>query len=116
MLDLHPHRGAELGVEVRERLVHQEDWGSRTTARASAHRALTLAAESAPGLRFNRWPSSTIGGAADQGVPLVLRDPAHAQGKADILVDRHVGVERVARNTMATSRSRASTPETASPR
>ena len=70
--------------------------GSRTTARASAARC-RWPPESAPGLRSRSWPSSTISAARRISAScLLLRHAAHPQGEADVLVDAHVRVERVA--------------------
>ena len=49
VLDLHPHRGAELGVEVRQRLVHQEDLRLAHHG-AGQRRPLPLAARERAGL------------------------------------------------------------------
>ncbi len=52
--DLDAHLHAQLGIEVRERLVEQEDPGSRTMARPMATR-WRWPPESWRGLRVRRW-------------------------------------------------------------
>jgi hypothetical protein len=54
-LELVPGRRAQLRVEVRQRLVEQEDLGSRTSVRASATRWRSPP-DNWRGLRSSRWP------------------------------------------------------------
>jgi len=93
--DLGTHLDAELGVEVRQRLVHQEcsrladDRPAHGDALALAARELTwLAAEVLLELEDLR-------SLVDPSVDLVLGNLAELEGEPDVVVDGHVGVQRV---------------------
>ena len=94
--ELAAHRHAQLGVEVRERLVHQERL--RLAHHRPAHRnALALAAgelRRACGRAARRARASA---ATSRRVCARsrLRDLAELEAEAEILADRHVRVERV---------------------
>ena len=89
------HRHAQLGVEVGERLVHQE--GLRLAHHRAAHRdALALAAGEGAGLAVEQRLE------AERGRHLVdallahgLRDLAQLEAEAEVVAHRHVRVERV---------------------
>ena len=93
--ELCAHLHAELGVEIGERLVHEE--GRRVAHDRAAHRhALPLAARQGSRLALEELvDAEQLGGASDPPSPLVLRDLLHAQREADVVADRHVRVERV---------------------
>ena len=96
MLDLHPHAGAQLGVKVRQRFIHQEHL-RRAHHGAGKGGALALATRQSAGFAIQIAAQfHHIGGLADQAVMVRLGHPAHPQRKADILVNRHVGVKRIA--------------------
>jgi hypothetical protein len=93
--DLGTHLHAQLRVEVRERLVHEEDTGIPDD-RSSHRNPLPLAARerSRPTLHEVRQPEHT----RDLGYPLrdlLLRDLAHLQAECDVVRNRHVRIERV---------------------
>ena len=94
-LDLGPHLHAQLGVEVGERLVHQEYRRVAHQGAAESH-ALLLAAGKFARLALEqvrhvehprRFP--------DLPVDLVLGQLAHLQRERQVLVDRLLRVERV---------------------
>ncbi len=94
--DLGAHLHAQARVEVRERLVHQED--PRLADDRAAHRdALALAAGELArlALRAGRARPSALAGALDAPSDLRLRRPARAQAEGDVVEHRHVRVERV---------------------
>ena len=93
--DLCAHLYAQARVEVRERLVHQED--PRLAHDRAAHRdALALPAGELPRLAFQQVRqaerlSRTLHAAPD----LRPRRPPRAQPEGDVLEHRHVRIERV---------------------
>ncbi len=114
LLDFDPHLGAQLGVEVGQRLVHQEDGGPADHGAAERH-ALALAARQLAGLAAEQGfdlqrprHAQDIGGdvrtdprragekTADQRQALPAVQPAHAQGQRDVSLDRVVRIKRVA--------------------
>ena len=94
--DLGAHLHAELRVEVRERLVHEERL--RLADDRAAHRhALPLAAGERARLPLEELlEPEDARGLADAAVDLVLRRLAQPQAERDVVVDGHVRVERVA--------------------
>ncbi len=93
--DLGSHLDAELRVEVRERLVHEERL--RIAHDRAAHRdPLALTAGERPRLLLQRLrePQNPCG-FADATVDLVFRETAHLEGEAHVLVRIHVWIERV---------------------
>ena len=93
--DLDAHLGPEAGVEVRERLVEQEDVGLADDGAADgdalalpARKLLRLAAEQLFDLQH-------AGGFRDLAVDLGLVCAQHLERKAHILGHRHMRVERV---------------------
>jgi hypothetical protein len=95
VLDLRPGRDAQLGVEVRQRLVHQEHVGLAHDGAGQRH-ALPLAARQLGGLAVQEIVQFHHGRGAAHLLVMGRRvDTAHLQRKADVLVDVHVRVERV---------------------
>ena len=94
-LDLGSHLHAQLGIEVGQRLVHQED-GGIADQRAAERDALLLAARQLPGLALEKVGDVEHARCvAHLLVDLGRRHPAHLQREGEVLVDRLVGVERV---------------------
>ena len=93
--DLGPHLHAQLGVEVRERLVHEERL--RLAHDRAAHGdALALSArERARALREHALEPEHLGGVSDSRLDLGSRDLAQLQPERHVLEGRHVRVERV---------------------
>ena len=94
--DLGPRLDAQLGIEVGERLVHQED---RRLAddRPTERDALALAAGELLGLAVEQLVElDGLGGFLDPALDLGLGDLAQLQPEREVLADRHVRVERVA--------------------
>ena len=93
--DLGTHLHTELGVEVGERLVHEEDLG--LTRDSAAHgNALTLTAGERRGLAVEQLLEvEDARGIVHDLIDLVLRGLAQAQRERHVLVNRHVRVERV---------------------
>ena len=94
--DLRAHLDAELRVEVREGLVHEERL--RLADDRAAHRdALALAAGERARLALEeRLEVEDAGGVLDAALDLVLRDLLDAEAEGDVLEDGEVRVERVA--------------------
>ena len=108
--DLGAHVHAQLGVEVAERLVHQEDaraaapWRGRAPRAASGRpRAAPACAPAGSRSAASRRPTAprprstggTARGAQAARQALHRREPAHAQRHGDVLGDRQVRIERV---------------------
>ena len=95
LADLKPHLHPQLGIQVAERLVEQEDLGLAHDAAAHGH-PLALAARELPGLAVQqRAQLEDLCGISHPLVDLVLRHAAHLQPVSHVLVNRHVRVERV---------------------
>ena len=93
--DLGAHLHAQLRVEVRERLVHQEDL-RLAHDRASHRHALALAAGELARLAVEVVDEADDARRLLDPPPrLRLRHLPHPQREADVLRDRHVRVERV---------------------
>ena len=94
--DLRAHLDAELRVEVREGLVHEERL--RLADDRAAHRdALALAAGERARLALEeRLEVEDARGVLDAALDLVLRDLLDAEPEGDVLEDGEVRVERVA--------------------
>ena len=90
------HLDAQLRVEVRERLVHEED--RRLAHDRPAHRdALALAAGERARLALEeRLKPESLGRVADPPVDLLLRHLLDTEAEGDVVVDREVWIERVA--------------------
>ena len=93
--ELRPHLDAELGVEVREGLVHQERLGMPNDR--PAHRdALALAARQGARLAVEQvLDPEQGGGLGDPLLPLRLRHPLRLEREADVRAHGHVRIERV---------------------
>jgi hypothetical protein len=93
--DLGAGLDAELGVEVGQWLVHQEDLWVPDDGAAHGD-ALTLA--TGEGLRFAvevLLDAEQLGSLVDAFGPLLVVDALHLEGEAHVVRDRHVRVERV---------------------
>ena len=93
--DVGPRLNAQLGVEVRQRLVHQEHAGA--THDGATH-GDALALSTGQGLRLALEVLGEVeqaGGLADLLVTLVLRHTGELEGEAHVLGHRHVRVEGV---------------------
>ncbi|OPZ51435.1 MAG: hypothetical protein BWY91_02682 [bacterium ADurb.BinA028] len=86
---------AQLGVEVGQRLVHEEDLGGADDGAAHGN---TLTLTTGEGLRLALEVGlqvEDLGGLEDALGDLVLGDAGDLQGEAHVVGDRHVRVERV---------------------
>src|SRR5215216_1010650 len=93
--DFDPHRDAQLGVEVRQRLVKQEHLWLPHDGAAHRH-ALALAAGQLPRLTLeHRAEFENAGGFPHPRLDLGLGHAAVAQAVGHVVVDGHVWVERV---------------------
>ena len=94
-LDLAAHLDPELGVEIGERLVEEE--GRRLAHDGAAHGdPLALPARELPRLALEQaCQLENAGRLAHPPVDLVLRDAPVAQPVGHVVVDAHVGIERV---------------------
>ncbi len=93
--DLGTHLDPQLGVEVRQRLVHQERRGLAHDG--TPHRdTLALATRQLTGLAIEIGGElEDVGRLADPLVDLVLRDLRQLEREADVVVDAHVRVQRI---------------------
>ena len=94
--DLSAHLVAELGVQIGQRLVHQQHLGLTHDGAADGD-ALALAA--GEGLRLAvqvLGDAQDLGGLLDLAVDLRRGDLLELQGEGDVLIDGHVGVQGVA--------------------
>ncbi len=93
--DFDPHGDAQLGVEVRQRLVEQEHFWLPHDGAAHRH-ALALAAGQLPRLALEHGAEfENARGFLDAGLDLGLRHAAVAQAVGHVVVDAHMRVERV---------------------
>ena len=93
--DLAARLGAELRVEVRERLVHQERLRV-ADERPSERDALPLAARQLPWLAFEQRPDSEhVRRPLHAPVDLRAAELADPQAESEVLADAHLRVERV---------------------
>jgi hypothetical protein len=96
LADLGAHLHAELRVEVRERLVHQER-GRFAHDRASHRDTLALAAGERTRLALEeRLEVEDARGFLHAPIDLRFRDLLDLEAERDVVVDREVRVERVA--------------------
>ena len=94
--ELGAHLVTELGVQVGQRLVHQEDLGVAHDSAADGD-ALTLAARKRLGLTVEVLGNAqNFSSGANLAVDLVLGDLLELKRKRHVLVYRHVGVQSVA--------------------
>ena len=93
--DLASHRGTQLGVQVAQRLVQQEDGRVADHGTAQGH-ALALAAGKRLGLALEQvLQIEDLGSFVHTLVDLVLRDIAQRQTEGDVLVDAHMRIQGV---------------------
>ena len=95
VLELGAHIAAQLGVEVGQRLVHQERRGAADHGASERH-ALALAARKLPGIAVEQrielhLPRDVL----DRRLDLGFRLAAHRQRIGDVGEHRHMRVERV---------------------
>ena len=94
--DLRAHLVTELGVQVGQRLVHQQNLGL-TDDRTADGDTLTLAAGQGLGLTVEvLGDAQDLSGLVDLPVDLFLGNLLQLQGESDVVPDRHVGVQSVA--------------------
>ena len=94
--DLGAGLDAQLGVEVGERLVHQED-GRLADDRPTERDALALPAGQLLRLAVEQLLElDGLGRLVDAALDLGLGDLAQLEPEGEVLADRHVRVERVA--------------------
>ena len=93
--DLGAHLVTELGVQVGQRLVHEEHLGLTHDGAADGN-TLALAAGQSLGLPVEVLGDvQNLGGFLDLAVNLVLGHLLQLQGEGHVLVDRHMGVQGV---------------------
>jgi hypothetical protein len=93
--DFDAHLRAKVGIEVRQRLVEQEDIGRAGNGSADRD-ALPLATGKLPRLAVEqRLELQRLGRRAHLRLDLGLADPDHLEREAHILSDGHVRIERV---------------------
>src|SRR3954454_12925484 len=93
--ELDPHLDAQRRVQVRERLVEEEDLGLADDGAADGD-ALALAAREVLGLAGEQRPEvQDAGGLVDLGAAFGLRHAGEAQGEAHVVGHGHVRVEGV---------------------
>ena len=94
-LDFRAHLAAQLGVEIGQRLVEQED--ARVAHDGAAHRdALALAAGQLPRAALEQFADAQdVGRRRDAALDLALCVFAQAQAERHVLRHGHVGVERI---------------------
>src|SRR3954453_6510720 len=95
LLDLAARLHAQLGVEVRERLVHQEHLRVAHERAAERHPLLLAARELARLAVQQRLELDRRRRAAHPRVDLVLRRLAPPEREREVVVDRHLRVQRV---------------------
>ena len=94
--DLGAHAGTQLGIQVGQGLVQQED--CRVTDHCTAQsNTLTLTTGQSLGLAVQQvLDLQDLGSLVNAAVDLVLRGLAQLQTESDVLIDGHVGVQSVA--------------------
>ena len=93
--DLGTHLHAQLGIEIRQRLVEQKDLRVAYDRAAHGH-ALALAAGKLPRLALEQFGDvEDAGGLLHAACDLVLRVALQSQPERHVLVHGHVRVERV---------------------
>ena len=93
--DLSAHLVTQLGVEVGQRLVHQEDLRAADDGAADGD-TLPLAAGQGLGLTVEVLRDvEDLGGLFDLAVDLRLGDLLQLEGEGHIIINSHVGIERV---------------------
>ena len=93
--DLGAHLVSQFGVEVGQRLVHQEDLRAADDGAADGD-TLPLAAGQGPGLTVEVLRDvEDLGGFFDLAVDLRLGDLLQLEGEGHVIINGHVGIERV---------------------
>jgi hypothetical protein len=93
--DLGAHRHAQLGVQVGQRLVEQEQLGFAHDGTADRH-PLALAARELRGLALQQFAQAQQrGGGGHLGLDLRLGHPDVLQAEGHVVVHRHVRVQRI---------------------
>ena len=96
LVQAEPGLEAQLGVEVGERLVEQEQLRLADDRPGQRHALLLAAGELAGRAREQVADVDLGGGGGDRALDLARRRADHLQRKADVLRHRHVRIERVA--------------------
>ena len=94
-LQLGPHVGAQPRVEMRDRLVHDEQAGLADDRPADPDALLLSAAEVLDAARQEIDDREDLRDLVDAAVDLGRRQAARAQGRRDVVVDVQVRIERV---------------------
>ncbi len=94
--DFGAHLQAQLGVEIGQRLVHENDGRADDDGAGDRHALLLTARQLSRQLVALRAQAHEIERGIDAAFGLRLRHALHGQAEADILADRHMGKERVA--------------------
>ena len=95
LLELPAHALAQLGVEIRQRLVQQQDRGLHHQAPGQRHPLLLAAAQLARIARVEPGQVDQLQHARDPGANLRARDAPHIQAEGDVVVHALVGPHRV---------------------
>jgi hypothetical protein len=96
VFELGPHGETEFGIEVGQRFIHQEDL---RLADDGTRKGGTLALAAGKGAWFAIevvFEFDHLGCLAHQAVVIGFGNAAHAEREADVLVNRHVGIKRIA--------------------
>ena len=93
--DLRPHGRPQLGIQVGEGLVQKKDLGAPHNGPPQGN-PLALASRQGAGLALQVFrDAQNLRRLHDLAVDLLLRHAGRPQGKGHVLVNRHVGVQRV---------------------
>ena len=93
--DLGTHGNAQLGIQVGQRFVHQEDLGLTHDGAAEGD-ALALAAGQCLGLAVEQvLDIQDAGGGFDAALDLILGGLAQLEAEGHVIIHRHVGVQGV---------------------
>ncbi len=94
--DLGPRLHAQLGIQVRKRLVHEEDGRFTDNGPAQGH-ALSLTTRELLGLAVQQvLDAQNAAGFLHASLDLGLGRLAQLEAKGHVVIDRHVGIERIA--------------------
>ena len=94
--DLAAHLLAQIGVEVRQRFVQQQDFRLHHQRARQRHPLLLAAGEFVGIARGEMTKLHHVEDLPDPAFGFVLGDLAHLQAEGDVLLDRHVRPQRVA--------------------
>ena len=93
--DLGTHLDSQLGVQVGQRFVHQEDLRASDDGAAHGH-TLSLSTGERLGLAVQQLLQiQDLRRLTHLAVDLILGDLPQGQGKRHVVVDRHMGIERI---------------------